>query len=258
MFKEIRSPKNGHYKRWMSLHDSKGIKKHSQCLVSGSKIVPEIIEQSFHLSLEIVTSDQIATPLDPHQVQKIQSYVIPHSLFKQLDLFGTGAPLLIAKVPKMEDFSSTCLPVGLEVLCELGDPHNLGALARCCEAFQASQLILLKGSVHPFHPKVIRSSSGSVFRIPIKIDKDRSLGDMDLDVVALDREGEKIEEFSWPQNIRLLMGAEGQGLPKSLKATRISIPMASGIESLNVVSASSIALYSHYIHIKKSLNLKKS
>ena len=241
MSREIHSPQNNSYKRWISLHDSRGIKKHSQCLVSGSRIVKEIIEQFPNLSLEGIISDRMkVTDSFP-----IQSYTLPHPLFKKLDLFGTNTPLLIAKVPKIRDFSSTHRPLGLEVLCGLGDSNNVGALARCCEAFKVRKLILLKSSVHPFHPKVIRSSSGSVFRIPIE--RGPSMDRIEFDVVALDRQGEKIDNFHWPKNARLLMGEEGQGLLPQLRATRVSLPMASCMDSLNAVSASSIALYSYYL-----------
>ena len=241
MFKEIHSPQNKHYKRWMSLHHSPGVKKHSQCLVSGSKIVPEIMEQFPDLSLEVITSCRIEATLKPYTL----GYKLPHTLFKQLDLFGTQAPLLIAKTPPIGEFSALQPPVGLEVLCGLGDPGNVGALARCCEAFKARKFILLEGSVHPFHPKVIRSSSGSVFRIPLE--RGPSVEQIDFDVVALDPHGgQEIETFSWPSPMRLLMGEEGRGVPKNLKATRVSIPMASGVESLNGLSAASIALYSYY------------
>ena len=237
---EIHSSQNKHYRRWLSLQDSSGVKKYAQCLVSGLKIVPEIIDQFPHLCLEEVTSDRIKSKkgLEP-------SYILPHALFKKVDLFGTNSPLLITKIPEISSFSKVRPLVGMEVLCGLGDPNNVGALARCCEAFRVSRLILLKSSVHPFHPKVIRSSSGSVFRLAIETGL--ALEDIDFDVVALDQKAEKrAENFDWPKDMRLLMGEEGLGLPENLKATRISLPMSPLMESLNAVSASSIVLYSYY------------
>ena len=238
---EIQSPQNKHYRRWMSLHDSVGVKKYSQCLVSGYKIILELMEQLPELCLEGITSDRIQEP--PPE----PSYILPHHLFKKVDLFGTQTPLLIASVPEFKSFSKSKPPLGLEVLCGLGDPGNVGALARCCEAFRVSRLILLEGSVHPFHPKVIRSSSGSVFRLCIE--KGLAMEEIDFDVVALDqRFGQSMESFSWPLDMRLLMGEEGRGVPKSLRATRLSLPMAPSMDSLNAVSASSIALYAYYRH----------
>ena len=273
--KEINSPKNEQYKRWLHLHKAQGIQKYSQCLVTGSKIVPEIMEEFPNLCVELIVShrhkdlrlhrnpktpgkgDTEATPpsfsdFTQNALPSIQTYVLPQALFKKLDVFSTNFPLLIAKTPPIENFSSDHPPTGLEVLCGLGDPTNVGALARCCEAFNARKLILLESSAHPFLPKTIRSSSGSVFRI--SLENGPPMEEIDFDVIALDQQGEKVEKFPWPKDVRLLMGTEGQGLPSHLKATKLFIPMASGsLDSLNAVAASSIALHSYYQSLDKKI-----
>ncbi len=238
--KQVQSSQNRHYKRWVSLQSRRGIQKHSQCLVSGPKVVRELINKRPHLAVEFIFSKEImhlvGNSLIPH-------YALPQNLFNKLDIFGTQAPLLIAKVPEIKHFSTQCPPVGLEVVCGLGDPQNVGALARCCHAFKARKLILLEEAAHPFHPKTIRSSSGSIFHIPLE--KGPPINRLDFDVIALSCQGKKIESWKWPRNLRLLMGEEGQGLPPHLHATKIAISMAPGIDSLNAVSAASIALHNY-------------
>ena len=59
--------------------------------------------------------------------------------------------------------------------------------------------------------------------------------------IALDLEGTPIDSFVWPDKALLLIGEEGPGLTAAPPATRIRIP-TSGVESLNVVVAASIAL----------------
>ena len=78
-------------------------------------------------------------------------------------MFGTKEPLLVCVVPEMSRRDLSLAPNGLEVLCPIGDPGNLGALLRCCRAFDVRTVVLLQEAVHPFHPKVIRASSGAVF-----------------------------------------------------------------------------------------------
>ena len=245
-FKSIQSPHNKDYRRWVSLHGSAGVKKQGQCLISGSKLVPEILQQFPELCLEWITSlpqpIKLSSPttLPPH----LQQYSLPPALFKKLDLFGTHSPLLIARTPPIQTFSKERPLKGLEVLCGLGDPGNLGALARCCEAFQVQHLVLLTSSAHPFHPKVIRSSSGSIFRL--SLEQGPPIEEIDFSIIALDPKAtQSVGQFSWPLQARLLMGEEGPGLPKQLRAQRISIPMSPLMESLNTVSAASIALYSY-------------
>ena len=52
------------------------------------------------------------------------------------------------------------------VLDGLQDPGNAGAIARAAEAFGATGLMFVKGTVSPFHPKTLRASAGSLFRVP--------------------------------------------------------------------------------------------
>src|SRR4029453_13201918 len=72
----------------------------------------------------------------------------------------------LARLPagKLEDIikGSPLLLIG----DELQDPGNLGTMLRSAEAFGVSAILLTKGSVNPRNPKVIRSSAGSIFRMP--------------------------------------------------------------------------------------------
>ena len=165
------------------------------------------------------------------------------SLFQQLDIFGTHFPLLVADTPAIDACKLSDAPMGLEILCGLSDPSNLGALLRSAEAFGASQVILLKEAAHPFHPKAVRASSGSCLRVPLtagpSIKEIHGAGP----ILALDKTGESIAEFNWPKDCRLLIGEEGLGIPDDLiSVQRISIPMQGQVESLNAVAATSVAL----------------
>jgi TrmH family RNA methyltransferase len=120
----------------------------------------------------------------------------------------------------------------------------LGACLRSAESFGVSNIILLKESAFPFHPKAIRASSGSCFRLPLF--EGPSLKEFTAEgLLALDMNGESLDQFDWQPNGRLLVGEEGQGLPERISATRISIPMRSSLDSMNATVAASIALFSY-------------
>ncbi len=128
-------------------------------------------------------------------------------------------------------------PLGLE-LWHVGDPGNVGTLARACEAFGA-YLALSPGCADPFGPKALRASTGSVFRVP--------LGDFSPDgaVALVARGAPPLAELD-PSLSRFVLGSERDGLPEdvvSACAASATIPLAGPAESLNVAMAGTIALY---------------
>ena len=175
---------------------------------------------------------------------KVKTYHLSSALFKELDVLGTHASMLILKQPAIRDWNSENSIKGLSLLAPLGDPTNLGALMRSAEAFGARQIILLKESAHPFLPKTIKSSAGSALRIPLF--RGPSIQDLDnlkiKNIIALDLDGTKISDFKWPEQTYLLVGEEGAGLPVLKNIQKLTIP-TNGVESLNATVAASIAMY---------------
>ncbi|HET7760559.1 MAG TPA: RNA methyltransferase [Gaiellaceae bacterium] len=128
-------------------------------------------------------------------------------------------------------------PLGLE-LWQVGDPANVGTLARTCDAFGA-YLALSPGCADPFGPKALRASAGSTFRV--------ALGEFSADgAVALVAHGAPPLAELDPTLSRFVLGSEREGLPEevlSACAASATIPLAGSAESLNVAMAGTIALY---------------
>jgi RNA methyltransferase, TrmH family len=127
--------------------------------------------------------------------------------------------------------------LGLE-LWRVGDPGNVGTLARACDAFGA-YLALSAGCADPFGPKALRASMGSVFRV--------ALGEfMPEGAVALLAHGAVPLSELDPSLSRFVVGSERDGLPEDVVAActaSATIPFAGRAESLNVAMAGTIALY---------------
>ncbi len=140
------------------------------------------------------------------------------------------------------------------VAVEPREPGNAGTLIRCADALGAKAVVLLGDSVDPHNGKCVRSSAGSVFHIPIAVDRDiagsltrlRELGLITLATtmggeVALPDAGALLAQpHAW------LFGNEAHGLPDTVLAGadhRVSIPIAGRAESLNLAAASAICLY---------------
>jgi TrmH family RNA methyltransferase len=131
----------------------------------------------------------------------------------------------------------------------LQDPGNLGTLVRSAEAFGATGMILLPGTVSLWNAKTLRASSGSAFRLPVV-----SLAAEDA-FDALKRRGVRLfaavaREGAGPADLRgpsaLLLGNEGAGLPEAWIAkahARVTIPCPGAVESLNAAVAGSVLLY---------------
>lgn len=242
----ISSATNPKFKTWKSLLSSKGIRDEKLCLVSGTKIVIEVFKNKNLDVVSILLPNEDSLDSFPGFDR---AFTLSQELFRELDVMGTHSPILVVRVPKLETEIAP-EPKGLEVVIPLSDPSNVGALIRSCVAFGASNIILTKEAANAFLPKALRASAGMSLIAPITLGP--KLEDFATNVAtanslfALDMQGQDITKFKWPKNIRLIVGEEGQGVPKSLEfVTRLAIPISNQTESLNAVVASSLALFSY-------------
>ncbi|NMA64848.1 MAG: RNA methyltransferase, partial [Clostridiaceae bacterium] len=138
------------------------------------------------------------------------------------------------------------------VLENVQDPGNAGTIIRTADAFGFDAVIFSKDSVDPYNSKVIRSTMGSLFHIPVIISKDiystlEKMKDYGLTIIAAHpREAELCYEADISQNIAIVIGNEGSGLSEkilNIADKKIMTPMKGSAESLNASVAASILLY---------------
>jgi TrmH family RNA methyltransferase len=137
----------------------------------------------------------------------------------------------------------------------LQDPGNFGTLIRSAEAFGASGVIALPGTVSVWNSKTLRASAGSAFRVPVIAEKSSTafslLADRHIPVYAAvpassDADAIPCSAVDLVGPVAFLIGNEGNGLSAELldRATaRIAIPMPGPVESLNAAVAASVLLY---------------
>jgi TrmH family RNA methyltransferase len=138
---------------------------------------------------------------------------------------------------------------------QVQDPGNLGALVRVAEACGADALLLTGRSADPFGPKALRGSTGSTFRLPVLEELDAAAAITKLQTLGLTvatttpHGGADFALVDWPDRLALVLGNEAQGLEPSLLASgelAVRIPMARGVESLNLsVAAGILAMSVH-------------
>jgi RNA methyltransferase, TrmH family len=237
---EINSRQNAKFKTWSALTEARGIKKAGRALISGRKLVAEFLKQNPKACEDLIFPPKAAELEYPSPVKAHQ---LAGPLFKELDVMGTKAPLLVVKHPPIAEWTGESAQ-GLELIVALSDPGNLGALLRSAEAFGVRRVILSEESASPFLPKTTRGASLANFRLQLA-----STGPLDQikvpDAYCLNMSGENLGNFAWPQNLFLILGEEGRGIPAGLSMGSISIPMMGQVESLNAAVAASIALFSY-------------
>lgn len=250
---EISSKSNDHFKRWTDLSVARGIKKHNEFILMGEKLIEEFLSKpNFEVKGEIIHEGlkPLTTTALTLKGQRIPIFKVPKAFFNEIDVVGTHFNLLVLEPKEIESLKSKSQPEGLEVISPLGDPSNLGALARSALAFKASKLVLTEESCNPYHPKAIKSSAGALLKIPLyRVGKFADFIAGNDEIYALDMKGENVAHFKWPKNIRLAIGEEGPGFSYMRGLKKLSIP-TEGVESLNASVAASIALFSYSLFHK--------
>jgi TrmH family RNA methyltransferase len=136
------------------------------------------------------------------------------------------------------------------VLDGVQDPGNAGAMVRTAEAFGATGIAFLKGSVSPYNPKCLRASAGSLFRLPMAAGIDESLLMAALEqkrvalYAALPRAERSIAQADFSGACAIVIGSEGHGVSKRIEKKSIGVRIpTSGVESLNAAVAAGVMLY---------------
>jgi TrmH family RNA methyltransferase len=177
--------------------------------------------------------------------------VLPDPLFQSISGTHTAQGVMTLVRPpewKWEQLFEGCPLVML--LDAIQDPGNAGTIARAAEAFGATGVLFLEGSVSPWNPKTLRASAGSLLRLPLLqgLDAEMTLAwlrDRRLRIYAGVPSGAPaVSSVDLKQPCALIIGSEAHGISDawSSAATAISIPTA-GVESLNAAMAAAIMLY---------------
>lgn len=138
------------------------------------------------------------------------------------------------------------------LLEDIQDPGNLGTMIRTSEGAGVDGVIMSKGTVDIYNPKTIRSTMGSLYRVPFLYTQEldeviRKLGENQIRVYAAHLKGNKyFDEISYEGGSAFLIGNEGNGLRREtadLADTYLKIPMEGQLESLNAAVAAALLLY---------------
>jgi TrmH family RNA methyltransferase len=157
--------------------------------------------------------------------------------------------------PRRWTLSDIRMATGTVVLALDGvqDPGNVGTMLRTALGLGASGMIALKGTADLTNSKVLRAAMGATFRLPAataSADELVAWGRLQrMEIWVADASGETTDRLPRRNGrapVALVLGNEGAGVSPSLEAVasrRVAIPLAPGVESLNVAVAAGILLY---------------
>lgn len=139
------------------------------------------------------------------------------------------------------------------ILENLQDPGNMGTMIRTAEAAGYDLIVANEGTVDMYNPKVIRSTMGSIYRVPVIYSQALS-GDIDrlkdagVQVYAAHLKAKRdYREISYGRRIAVMIGNEGNGLSDEIASKAdeyIKIPMQGQVESLNAAVAAALLMFS--------------
>jgi TrmH family RNA methyltransferase len=137
------------------------------------------------------------------------------------------------------------------VAVALQDPGNLGGLVRTADGAGATGFVVAGDGVDLFHPRAVRATMGSIFRLPLARAPWRDVGPAlaasGVAAIGTDpHDGDDYATIDWDRPSALVLGAESAGVPRALGSwieTWIRVPMHAGVESLSVGAAGAAILF---------------
>jgi len=252
-----------HFKKITALKTKKFRDQKQQFLVEGLRNCYEAIQSDFVVETLLiqhhVNSDKIAELIECARENKVEIIEISEADIRALA--GTVHSQGVFCVVQQKQYSLESInkkDSKFIVIIDSGqDPGNLGTIIRTCDWFGVDTVILSKGTVELYNPKVVRSTMGSIFHLPVIENVDLShfllsIKQMDFGIFAADVEGQSpYFQTDYKEPVALILGNENKGIEKKhlpLVNKTINIPSFGKAESLNIASAGAVLI--SYIRLK--------
>src|SRR5581483_4414056 len=228
--------------------------RHRQFVAEGVRVVEELVRSGRPVSGLLVTREAAAAP---RVAAVLRATSAPHVIVSDAEFASaasTDAPQGILAVADTPDAGITALSVDrlrrVLVLDAVQDPGNVGTLIRTAAAMRALAVVALPGTADPWNAKVVRAGAGAHFHVTVTsatVDElTARLRDAGAVLWGADAGGRRVGAVPPPPRLALAVGNEGAGLTPAVRdaaADLVSLPMAAGVESLNVAVAAGILMY---------------
>lgn len=235
----ITSLDNQYVKRVTSLHKKKYRDENGEFFIEGMKTLNEAIKCNHKIKNIFYCPDMIEYNLD------FPAYEVTKEIIaKMTDTTTPQGVIAVCEIPKFS-LSNAKRMVYLD---KVQDPGNVGTIIRTADAFGFDAVLLSKECADVYSPKVVRSTMGSLFHIPII---------QDVSIEYLKKLNAKIysstldtnnflEDINIQETFVLVIGNEGSGISSEIKSITdefVKINMSGNAESLNASIAAGILMY---------------
>ena len=225
-------------------------RRRGEVIVDGRRLVADLVRWGVPIS-ELYLTPELAVRAESALWMESARTTFEVDVAVLRDLAPTRSPqgvLAVAEEPGGEGWAGSS---GVALwLDRVGDPGNLGGIVRAAAGLGAAAVLLSPNCSDPFGSSAVRGAAGAVFRIPVERNVEaeevatrvRNVGG---EVWASGAGGRPVSAWRPAEPCLILVGAEGAGLDPAAIALAdgtVTIPMARGIESLNVAVATGILL----------------
>lgn len=233
-----------------------------QFVVEGARLVSRAVK-SGHMPRRVVVSDrllrqrqaQASELLEELARSRCEVITVPEAVMLELGEGRNGGQLMaLCEIPRPPPLSeipgmACARSAPVLVLVDVEEPGNVGALVRTALASDAVAIVAV-GVSDPFHPKAVRTSMGSLFKLPVVHHYEvqpvlAELASLRC-IAAVAEDGVAPWDADYGTATALFVGSEGKGLPISVTEVlheRVTIPMRDGVDSFSVNAAAAILLY---------------
>lgn len=223
---------------------------------------PKVIERALDAGCQpisfLVEDKQIETQAKAllERCETVPVYTAPFDVLTRLAGFALTRGMLCAMYrPKRPTVEEVCAHARrVAVLEDVVNPTNVGAIFRSAAALNMDAVLLTPACSDPLYRRAIRVSMGTVFQIPWTYleeqDRQKIFHELGFKTVAMALRDDSIgiddPRLKEEEKLAVVLGTEGDGLAASTIENcdyTVRIPMAHGVDSLNVAAASAVAFW---------------
>jgi len=257
---KITSNQNSLIKEVKSLKTRKYRDEKKMFFIEGTRFVEEAVKENADVVRVFVAEGQLNSSneyvlrlLTLIKANGYETVVLPDRLFKEITDTETPQGFLAVIKSKQYFLNDIAGMNNLYIILEsIQDPGNMGTIIRTADAAGIDGVILSKGCVDVYNPKVLRATMGSIFRMPVYytqsvVETIKFLNSKKIKVCAAHLKGnQSYFDLDMRCNTAILIGNEANGISDESASNAnslVKIPMLGRAESLNASVAASILMY---------------
>ena len=222
------------------------------CVAETFHLLEEALRSGLQVSI-VVTAEGVRRTVERflEDLQGVRLLVLPDEMFQELSATEAAQGVMTLARPPQWTMEQVLRGLSMVVVLDgVQDPGNAGAMVRAAEAFGATGVVFLKGTVSPWNPKTLRASAGSLFRVPILEGIEATVLRSELEqrrtnvFIAVPRGGVALRDADLTRRCAIVVGSEGRGVSEEMRGAGVDLHIPTkGVESLNAGVAAGILLY---------------